>query len=70
MSIFDELYTTYTNLLNIDITLLPNLQDFNNNNFLHDLTVSLPAILTIATIIIFFILVVLLLKNLILIWFK
>ena len=70
MSIFDELYTTYTNLLNIDTTLLPNLQDFNNNNFIHDLTVSLPAILTIATIIIFFILVVLLLKNLILIWFK
>lgn len=70
MSIFDELYTTYTNLLNIDATLLPNLQDFNNNNFLHDLTVSLPAILTIATIIIFFILVVLLLKNLVLIWFK
>lgn len=70
MTIFEELYNTYSNVLGIDLTILPDLSDFNSNNFLHDLTASIPAILTIATIIIFFILIVLLLKNLICIWFK
>ena len=63
-TIWNELYNLYSRLVGVNINLLPSLNNPDYQNFFTDISLSIPTILTWATIILFFFLVILLIYKL------